>query len=132
MNRFRDQLKDVSGLGLIDVLVSLMLLSIGVLSVAGTSRSVGEQVRLSSVRTDQSAVALQTMATLRRRGYAAATGGAGIVFLGRRAYRVSRTVTSSGQRVKVVRLTVTPESGPPTPRIFTSRVYATRPLPSAP
>jgi len=132
MNRFRQRLRDVSGFGLIEVLVSMILLSVGLLALAGTSRQVGEQNRLSGSRTGEALAAQQVMGTVWHRGYGAATSGAGAVSVGNRVYLVTRAVTSPAPRVKVVRLSVTSQRLPSNPRVFTSRVYANRQLPTAP
>jgi len=132
MNRLRERLRDVSGLGLIEVLVSMVLLSVGVMALAGTSLQVAEQNRLSASRTGESLAAQQVMETLRHRGYVAATSGSGTVLVGNRAYRVVRAVTSPAPRVKRVQLTVTSLTAPSTPRLFTSRVYRSRQIPTAP
>lgn len=132
MNMFRERLEDVSGLGLIEVLVSMILLSVGMMAIAGISLQVGTQNRLSMTQTDQSLAAQQVMEALQRSGYAATTSGTDTVSVGTRTYLVTRTVTTPTQRVKLVQLTVTSQSGLSTPRVFTSRVYERRQLPVAP
>ena len=132
MNSLRERLGDVLGLGLIEVLVSMVLVSVGLLALAGSSLQVGQQNRLSASRTGESLAAQQAMEIVRSRGYATTTSGIGTVSIGNRAYRVTRAVTSPSPRIKVVRLTVMSRSAVSTPRVFTSRVYANRQLPTAP
>lgn len=132
MNMFRERLEDVSGLGLIEVLVSMILLSVGMMAIAGISLQVGTQNRLSMTQTDQSLAAQQVMETLQRSGYAATTSGTDTVSIGTRTYIVTRAVTTPTRRVKLVQLTITSQNGLSTPRVFTSRVYERRQLPVAP
>lgn len=128
----RERLVDTSGLGLIEVLVAMIILSVGMLAIAGISLQVGTQNKLSTSQTDQSLAAQQVMETLQRAGYAATTSGTDTVSVGNRRYQVQRAVTTPNTRVKLVRLTVTSTSGTASPRVYTSRVYETRQLPAAP
>lgn len=136
MNRpmitLRERIEDASGLGLIEVIVSMLILSVGMLAIAGVSLQVGTQNKLSTSQTDQSLAAQQVMETLQRAGYAATTSGTDTVSVGNRTYWVTRAVTTPNTRVKLVRLTVTPASGTSSARVYTSRVYETRQLPAPP
>lgn len=127
----RDRLRDVAGLGLIEVITAMVILSIGVLAVAGLTVQVGTQNRLSTWQTDQSLAAQQVMESMQRRGYAAAVGGTDTVTVGSRTYVVTSTVSVPANRVKQVRLTVQSPGGGPA-RTYTGRIHQNRQLPSAP
>lgn len=128
----RERLQDSSGLGLIEVLVAMMILSVGMMAIAGISLQVGTQTKLSTSQTDQSLAAQQVMEALQQNGYAAATNGQDTVSVGNRQYLVTRAVTTPNMRVKLVQLTVTSVNGLASPRVYTSRIYETRQLPAAP
>ena len=128
----RERLADESGLGLIEVLVSLIILSVGMMAIAGVSLQVGTQTKLSTWQTDQSMAAEQVMESLQRAGYAAAASGSDTVSVGNRVYQVTRVVSSPLTRVKLVQLTVTPLTGTASARVFTNRMYDNRQLPAAP
>ena len=130
--QFRESLRDSSGLGLIEVLVAMIILSVGMMAIAGISLQVGTQNTLSTSQTDQSLAAQQVMESLQRAGYAAATSGVDTVSVGNRQYVVTRAVTTPNSRVKLVQLTVTSRNGIASPRVYTSRIYETRQLPAAP
>jgi len=132
MNRLRDRIADTSGLGLIEVLVSMIILSVGMMAIAGISLQVGTQNKLSTSQTDQSLAAQQVMETLQRVGYAATTSGTDTISVGNRRYRVTRSVTTPNARVKLVQLTVSAMTGTASPRVYTSRIYESRQLPAPP
>ncbi|MDX1394843.1 MAG: prepilin-type N-terminal cleavage/methylation domain-containing protein [Gemmatimonadota bacterium] len=132
MTSLRARLADESGLGLIEVLVSMIILSVGMMAIAGISLQVGTQTKLSTSQTDQSLAAQQVMETLLGGGYAAAASGSDTVSVGNRVYQVTRSVTSPTSRVKLVQLTVTPITGNGSARVYTSRMYENRQLPAAP
>lgn len=127
----RGRPRNDSGLGLIEVITAMVILSIGVLAVAGISLQVGAQNRLSTWQTDQSMAAQQVMEALQRRGYAAATSGTDTVTVGTRTYVVTSTVTVPVNRVKQVTLDVRPARGG-RGRTYTGRIYENRQLPAAP
>lgn len=127
----RNRTQDESGLGLIEVITAMVILSVGVLAVAGLTLQVGAQNRLSTWQTDQSLAAQQVMESMQRAGYAAAAGRTDTVTVGNRTYVVTSTVTTPSNRLKQVSLGVqSPRGGPA--RTYTGRVYQNRQLPSAP
>ncbi len=129
--RLRNRLRDRSGLGLIEVITAMVILSIGVLAVAGVTLQVGMQNRMSTWQTDQSLAAQQVMETLEESGYAAVSSRTDTVTIGNRTYVVAAVVTTPATRVKQVQLTVQPRRGG-TSRTYTGRIYENRQLPAAP
>jgi Tfp pilus assembly protein PilV len=134
MTSVRERIADTSGLGLIEVIVAMLILSVGMMAIAGISLQVGTQNKLSTSQTDQSLAAQQVMETLQQAGYAATTNGADTVTVGNRRYLVRRAVTTPTSRVKLVQLTVSAvtANGLTTPRVYTSRIYESRQLPAPP
>lgn len=127
----RTRLDDRRGIGLIEVLVALVIMSFGMLAIAGISLHVGSQTQLSTWQTDQAMVAQQVMERLQRVNYAAIASGTDTVSVGNRTYVVNRLVSQPAPRVKRVQLTVL-SSQRAAPRVFVSRIYETRQLPPAP
>ena len=129
----RERIEDTAGLGLIEVLVAMIILSVGVLAIAGISVQVGTQNSMSTSQTDQALAAQQVMEALHLTGFAATSSGTDTISVGNRRYIVTRTVTTPTTRVKLIQLTVTSARNRMTsPRVFTSRMYQNRQLPSAP
>lgn len=126
-----DRLRDAAGLGLIEVITAMVILSIGVLAMAGLAVHVGTQNKLSTWQTDQSLAAQQVMESLQSGGYAAANSRVDTVTLGRRTYVVTAGVSNPANRVKQVQLTVQLPTGGPG-RTYTGRIYQNRQLPAAP
>ncbi len=134
MNRgrtLRERLSDSAGIGLIEVLVSLIIMAVGMLAIAGISLQVGAQNRWSTWQTDQAMAAQQVMERLQRVGYTGTANGTDTVSVGNRSYVVNRVVSQPAPRVKRVQLTVVSSQGA-APRVFVSRIYETRQLPVAP
>lgn len=121
---------DESGIGLVEVLIALIILSVGMLSVAGISLSVGAQTRWSTWQTDQSLAAQEVLERVQREGFDAAASGTETVGIDNREYVVTRTVTLVEPRVKEVEVSV--ESEHVSARTFTTRLYKERPLPPPP
>jgi type II secretory pathway pseudopilin PulG len=127
----RQRLQDSSGMGLIEVLAALIIMSVGMLAIAGISLQVGAQNRWSTWQTDQALAAQQVMERLQRIGYTAVGSGTDTISVGNRRYVVNRVVGQPAPRVKRVQLTVLSSQGA-APRTFVSRIYQTRPLPASP
>jgi len=131
----RSGIRGESGLGLVEVLVSVAILSIGVLAIARAGIQVGTQLGESRLDTEEALVARQVMDRLRTGPFAAIRDGTDTVMVGSRAYVVTRTVTSPTSRLKLVDLSIStddPALAATASRVFSSRVHATRPLPVAP
>lgn len=126
---------DPAGFGLIEVMIALTIFAIGMLAVARLSLSVGAQTNWATWQTDQSLAAQQVLERIQRGGYDAAAWGTDTITVGNRMYVAQRTVTNLTPRVKEVSVTINPtraDSYGSPPRTFVSRLYKTRPLPSAP
>lgn len=121
-----------SGIGLPEVMVAMTLMGVGMLAVAGISMQVATQNRWSNWQTDQSLAAQEVLERVQRAGYDAAVSGTDTVTVGTRVYNVQRTVTTVGNRVKEVTVTVVAPRGNVRSRDFTTRVYEARQLPAAP
>ncbi len=119
------------GIGLAEVLVAMTLMGVGMLAVAGISMQVATQNRWSNWQTDQSLAAQEVLERVQRAGFDAAVSGTDTVTVGNRTYNVQRTVTTIGNRVKEVTVTVVAPSGNVRSRDFTTRVYEARQLPTA-
>jgi Tfp pilus assembly protein PilV len=130
--RLRERLRGSEGIGLIEVLAALIIMSVGMLAIAGISLQVGAQNQWSTWQTDQALAAQQVMERLQRIGYAATANGTDTVSVGNRAYVVNRVVSQPAPRVKRVQLTVLSSQAAAAPRVFVSRIYETRQLPTAP
>lgn len=83
------------GFGLVEALVSAVILSVGLLAVGGLALSVAGQTRLASIRTGQAMAGQQVLEDLVTRDYPAivAVGGDTTVTVGGRTYTVGRAVT---------------------------------------
>lgn len=129
----RKRLEDSTGIGLIEVLAALIIMSIGMLAIAGISLQVGSQNQWSTWQTDQAMAAQQVMERLQRMDYTTIASGTDTVSVGNRTYVVNRLVSGPAPRVKRVQLTVLSTQPQPTsPRVFVSRIYQTRQLPPSP
>lgn len=122
------------GLGLIEVLIAIVILSIGMMAIAGISLQVAAQNSMSTWQTDQSLAAQLVMERLQGWGYGYGTAASGTdtVMVGNRTYLVNRLVTNPAPRVRDVKLTVISPAGRASSRVFVSRIYANRQLPAAP
>ncbi len=127
----RRRVGGTDGLGLVEVLAALVIVSVGVLAVVGFGASVGAQNLESSVSTEEAIAARQVIDRVRSRGYSNLTGGTDTVTVHGRTYTVVRAVSPAGARVRLVRLTVT---GPGDVRghAFVTRLPAPRSGPVAP
>lgn len=119
-----------TGFGLVEVLMAVVVFSIGVIGVAGATSGIAAQEDLGLWSTDQGLLAHHARADLARSGFAALSSGRFAIALGHRSYDVTRTVTPAAPGLKEVHLTIRDALGR-TSSIHT-RVAAGRPLPVAP
>lgn len=117
-----------SGFGLVEVVVALVVASVGVITVAGVALGVGAQARLAAWDTDQALAAHNQIDAL---AFAGAASGTYQVALGPRVYGVSQSVSMPSPRLKHVRVTVSSVTGP-APATFETRLAKPRPPPVAP
>ncbi len=119
------------GAGLVEVLTALVVLSAGLLALAGLVLPVASQTHDAGSRAERALAGQEALERLQAGGFAAAASGTDTARFGNRAYVVRRVVTPGAPGVKLVQVTVSsgvaPASGP-----LASRIYDTQPLPAAP
>lgn len=83
------------GFGLVEALVSAVILSVGLLAVGGIALSVAGQTRMASIRTGQALAGQQVLEDVVTREYSSilAAGGDTTITVGGRTYTVGRSVT---------------------------------------
>ncbi len=132
MKRVRNKLADEGGFGLAEALVSSMILSFGLLAVAGMSMSTAQQRRLAERRTELALAAQLELSKVqqdvRKLGFSSITDTERSLAVGDRTFVVTTTVSLVSSRVKEVRIEVS-RVGSVGSRTFTTRVYAPRQLP---
>lgn len=84
-----------AGFGLVEALVSALILSVGLLAVGGIALSVATQTRSAAVKTDQALAAQQVLEDMVTRDFQTVLSMTGdtTLTLGGRTYTVSRSVT---------------------------------------
>lgn len=120
-----------AGFGLIEVVLALLVASLGVLAAAGTVLGIGSQARLAQWDTDQALVAVLVIDNARRAGYASVPSGNGIETLGSRAYARATAVTRPIPGLEHISVTVRSALGRAA-ATFETRLAQPRPLPVAP
>ena len=132
MKYIHSKLEDEGGFGLAETLVSSMILSFGLLAVAGMSMSTARLGRLAERRTDQALAAQLELSKVqqevRKLGFSSITDTERSLTVGNGTFIVSTTVSLVSSRVKEVRIEVS-RVGSVGSRTFTTRVYAPRQLP---
>jgi len=127
----RARIHDEAGFGLIELVLAVLVSSVGVVAAANVSLGIGSQARLARWDTDRSVVARNILEDLGQAGYASAVSRQVVVVLGPRQYQVTQTVTSPAPRLKHIRLAVSPPAGR-APGVVETRLAKSRPLPYAP
>lgn len=117
------------GFGLVEALVALVVLTVGMLGVAGLSAGVAEQTRRSAWETEQALVAQQLMDSIRRAGYAAATDGADTLAMGGVEWAAAWAVSQASPGLKRVDVDVDGR-GEMGDRTYTARLHQPTALPS--
>ncbi len=120
-----------AGFSLIELVLALMVSSVGLLAVAGASMGIGIQASLARWDADQALAARTVLERATSGSYAAVVSGQRAVSLGGPPITATSTVTSLAPRLKHVRLDVT-RPGHRTAAVFETRLAASRPLPVAP
>ena len=132
MKYVRNKLGDEGGFGLIEALISSMILGFGLLAVAGMSMWTAQQGRLAEWRTDQALAAQLELSKIqqdvRKLGFSTITDTERSLAVGDQTFVVSTTVSLVSSRVKEVGIEVS-GVGSVGSRTFTTRVYAPRQLP---
>ena len=132
MKYVRNKLGDEGGFGLVEALVSSMILGFGLLAVAGMSMSTARQGRLAEWRTDQALAAQLELSKVqqdvRKLGFSTITDTERSLAVGDQTFVISTTVSLVSSRVKEVQIQVS-GVGSMGSRTFATRVYAPRQLP---
>lgn len=123
--RTRKTAGNSEGFGLVEVLIAAIILSFGLLAVAGLSVSTAGQERLARWQTDQALAAQLALAEAYQADFDSVTTGSSDVQVGEHTYRVNMTVTDVSGRVKQVDAAVA-GVGPLDSRTFSTRLYAPR------
>ncbi|MDE2879153.1 hypothetical protein [Candidatus Palauibacter soopunensis] len=119
-----------AGISLVEVLLAIVVTSVGVLGAAGVALGIGSQALRAAWDTEHALAGRNAVESLVRAGYAAAASHASAVDIGGRRFDVSLDVTAGSPRLKYARVTV---SLPPAPEAELEIVLSRpRPLPAAP
>lgn len=121
---------DEDGFGLAEAMVAILLLSVGLLAVAGITLAVAQQSRASTYTTEQTLVGQEVLEFQLDQGYAGLTAGTTdtTVQVDSRTYDVEVAITDVGPRARRVNLTITGQenTGPVT---LSSLVHQPRSVP---
>ncbi len=126
--RLKGIARDERGFGLVEILIAMLIMSVGLLALTTISAGVASQTRISAERTSQAMASQQVLEDYTRRGYAAAASGIDTVYLAGQQYIVTTTVTDVSARVRQVSAVVTGR-GPVVARTYTTRIYERISLP---
>ena len=119
-----------AGFSLVEVLLAIVVTSIGTLGAAGVVLGIRSQALRAAWDTEHALAGRNAAESLIRAGYPAAASHTGAVDIGGRRFDVSRDVTALSSRLKHARVTV---SLPPAPEAELEIVLSRpRPLPAAP
>jgi len=117
-----------AGFGLIEPVVGIVLMSIGLLAMAGLALSVSAFQQEAMVRTAQALAGQELLEQAQRSPFASVVSGSDTVTIGNTTYPATRTVTQLGPWVKEIQVTIADPSGK-TSRTYTTRMTTPRPLP---
>jgi len=120
--------QDERGFGLVEILITMVILTVGLLALTTISAGVASQTRISAEKTAQAMAAQQVLEDYTRRGYATATSGVDTVQVSGRSYIVTSTVTDPSARVRQVSSVVNGR-GPTVARTYVTRIYDPLPIP---
>lgn len=119
-----------AGFSLVEVLLAIVVTSVGALGAAGVVLAIGLQARRAAWDTEHALAGRNAVESLVRAGFAAAASHASVVDIGGRRFDVSHRVATRSRRLKHARVTV---SLPPAPEAELEIVLSRpRPLPAAP
>lgn len=124
---------DERGFGLVETIVALLILSVGLLALAGLTMAVARQTSRASAETDQAMAAQQVLEQMIDAGYGAYPNGTDdtTLVVGGRSVTVTRNVSSAGGSVQEIEIVV-PAFGQATEATFTTRVHKQRTMPGSP
>ncbi|TFG65108.1 MAG: hypothetical protein E4H28_04530 [Gemmatimonadales bacterium] len=129
-NHLRSITRDESGFGLVEALIAVTVLVIGLLAVSGLSLATAAQARIADLRSDQMITGQSVIEDARQAGFGAAVSGVDTVTTGNRVFYVTRTVTVSNSRTKLINVSIAPASGGLTTRNFSTVIHDARSLPN--
>lgn len=118
------------GFGLAEALVSLVILSVGLLAIAGIALSVSAQTRAGVDTTAQVMAGQQVLETMVQEGYGNVPTGDTTVKVGSRTFTVSRSVTAAGVRWQEIEVEVEQTRDRPA-QTLTTRLHAPRTPPTS-
>ena len=131
MTGIQTKLTDESGFGLVEAMVAIIILAVGLVSVAGISFGTMSLMRNSSNMTDQTMAGHLALENVQRAGYTAAATGVDTVTINYKDYITAITVTNVTATMKEVTVVV-PGSGSASLRTFVTRIGDERPTPDEP
>ncbi|MEN8143860.1 MAG: prepilin-type N-terminal cleavage/methylation domain-containing protein [Gemmatimonadota bacterium] len=129
--RVRSTYANEGGFGLVEAMVAIIILAVGLVSVAGISFGTMSLIQTSSDMTDQTMAGHLALESVQRGGYAAAVSGTDTVTINYQDYPVALTVTNVSATMKQVTAVVS-GSGSASMRTFITRIGEERPTPDEP
>lgn len=120
-----------AGFGLVEALIAFVILSVGLLAIAGIALSVAAQTHDAAYVTDQDMAAQQVLEVTATSQFSSVPAGTSdtTVSVGGNSYTVTRTVTQVSPRTKKVQVDVPGQPGEADETMVTY-LYAPRGLPS--
>ena len=121
------RIDEEAGFGLVEALVSIVILAIGLLAIGGLTLAVAEQSRTAAARTDQTFAAEEVLGDLSSQGYTGLADEAAqgsqqrSVQVGERSIEVTWQVTTLGSSLREIRAIPAAVNGAP-PDTFVTRV----------
>ncbi len=129
VERVRKHSDGEAGFGLVEALIAAIILSFGLLAVAGLSMTTAGHERLARWQSDQAMAAQLALARAYRQDFDSLSSGSTNIDVGGHTYRINLTVADISARVKQVDAAVS-GVGPLDSTTFSTRLYAPRQLPS--
>ena len=129
VERVRKHIDGEAGFGLVEALIAAIILSFGLLAVAGLSMTTAGHERLARWQSDQAMAAQLALARAYRQDFDSLSSGSTNIDVGGHTYRINLTVADISARVKQVDAAVS-GVGPLDSTTFSTRLYAPRQLPS--
>lgn len=129
-SHLRSRLESESGFGLVEALIALIILSVGLLAVAGIALSVSAQARAGVNTTGQVLAGQQVLEAMVQAGYGNVPTNDTTVTVGNRTFTVSRSITASGTRWEEIQVEVEGIGEQPAETLVT-RLHAPRTPPTS-
>lgn len=118
------------GFGLVEALVALVILSVGLLAIAGIALAVSAQTRAGATTTAQVLAGQQVLEHMVQAGYGSVPTGDTTVRVGGRSFTVRRSIPARGRRWKELRVEVE-GTGDREAETLVTRRHARRPVPTS-